>query len=84
MNTLRQRMLEDMRIRNLSATTRKRYLDRVKIFANHFNKSPALLGAEDIRVFLLYLVQERKLSASSINVTVSALRFFYRVTLGCQ
>ena len=84
MNTLRQRMLEDMRIRNLSATTRKRYLDRVKAFANHFNKSPALLGAEDIRIFLLYLVQERKLSSSSINVTASALRFLYKVTLGCQ
>ena len=84
MNTLRQRMLEDMRIRNLSKTTQKRYLDRVAAFANHFNKSPALLGAKDIRVFLLYLVQERKLSASSINVTVSALRFLYRVTLGCQ
>lgn len=84
MTTLRQRMLEDMRIRNLSATTRKRYLDRVAVFANHFNKSPALLGAEDIRVFLLYLVREKKLSSSSINVTVSALRFLYRVTLGCQ
>lgn len=77
-------MLEDMRIRNLSATTRKRYLDRVAAFANHFNKSPALLGAEDIRVFLLYLVQEKKLSSSSINVTVSALRFLYKVTLGCR
>lgn len=84
MNTLRQRMLEDMRIRNLSKTTQKRYLDRVTVFANHFNKSPALLGAEEIRVFLLYLAQERKLSASSINVTSSALRFLYRVTLGCQ
>ncbi|MBW2006002.1 MAG: site-specific integrase [Deltaproteobacteria bacterium] len=84
MNTLRQRMLEDMRIRNLSETTQKRYLDRVTVFANHFNKSPALLGAEDIRVFLLYLVKERKLSSSSINVTSSALRFLYRVTLGCQ
>jgi len=48
MNTLRQRMLEDMRVRNLSATTRKRYLDTVAVFANHFNKSPSLLGAEDI------------------------------------
>ncbi len=52
MNNLRQRVLEDMRIRNLSKTTQKRYLDRVKVFANHFNKSPALLGAEDIRVFV--------------------------------
>ena len=56
MNTLRQRMWEDMRIRNLSSTTRKRYLDKVAVFANHFNKLPALLGIKDIRVFVLYLV----------------------------
>ena len=82
MNTLRQRVEEDMRIRNLSATTRKRYLDRVAAFANHFNKSPGLLGAEDVRVSLLYLVQEKKYSSSSVNVTASALRFLYKVTLG--
>ncbi len=84
MKALRQRMLEDMRIRNLSKTTQKRYLDRIAVFANFFNKSPALLGFEDIRVFLLYLTQEKKLSSSSINVTISALRFLYRETLGCQ
>lgn len=83
MKKLRQRMLEDMQIRNLSATTKKRYVDRVAVFANHFNKSPELLGAEDIRIFLLYLAQEKNLASSSINVTASALRFLYRVTLGC-
>lgn len=77
-------MLEDMRIRNLSTTTRKRYLDRVVGFANHFNKFLTLLGTEDIRVFLLYLICEKKFSSSSINVTVSALRFLYKVTLGCK
>ena len=82
MRALSQRMLEDMRIRNLSNTTQKRYLDKVTVFANYFNKSPSLLGAEDIRIFLLYLSQERKLSSSSINVTASALRFLYKVTLG--
>ena len=65
MTKLRQRMEEDMRIRNLAPTTKKRYLDRVAIFANYFNRSPALLGAEQARKFLLYLAQERKLSASS-------------------
>ena len=38
MQSLRQRMLEDMRIRNLSKTTQKRYLDRVTVFANHWQK----------------------------------------------
>jgi site-specific recombinase XerD len=84
MTKLRQRMWEDMRIRNLSLTTQKKYMKQVAAFANHFHKSPELLGIEDIRVFLLYLAQEKKFSSSSINVTVSALRFLYKVTLGCK
>jgi len=84
MTTLRQRMEEDMQIRNLSLTTQKKYLRQVAVFADYFNKSPSLLGAEEVRAFLLYLAQERKLSSSSINIAVSALRFLYKVTLGCK
>jgi site-specific recombinase XerD len=84
MTKLRQRMWEDMRMRNLSLTTQKKYLTQVAAFANHFHKSPQLLGIEDIRVFLLYLAREKKFSSSSINVAVSALRFLYKVTLGCE
>ncbi len=84
MTKLRQRMLEDMRIRNLSLNTQKKYLKQVAAFANHFHKSPRVLGIEEIRVFLLYLARVKKLSSSSINVTVSALRFLYKVTLGCK
>ncbi len=83
MTTLRRRMLEDMRIRNLSAHTRKRYVDRVAAFAKHFGKSPEQLGPKEIRAYQLHLVQ-RGLSSSSINVTVCALRFLYRVTLNCN
>ena len=82
MTKLRQRMLEDMQIRNLSPHTQKRYLDRVAAFAKHFGKSPTLLGPEEIRTYQLYLIQEKKLTSSALNVTVSALRFLYRVTLG--
>jgi len=51
-NILRHRIQEDMRIRNLSSTTRKGYLDRVAAFANYFNKPPALLEAERFPCFL--------------------------------
>jgi len=81
MTELRQRMLQDMRLRNLSANTQKRYLGRVADFAKHFGKSPEQLGCEEIRAFQLHLIQERKLSSSSLNVTVSALRFLYRFSL---
>jgi len=81
MTKLRQRMLEDMKICNLSAHTQKRYLDRVAAFAKYFGRSPELLGPEEIRRYQLYLIQEKQLSASTLTVTVCALRFLYGTTL---
>ena len=54
------------------------------MFARHFGKSPAVLGLEDVRDYQLYLTDQKKLDASSIQVAVSALRFLYRVTLKRQ
>jgi len=59
MTPLRRRMLEDMRLHNLSRNTQKRYLDRVAAFAKHFGKSPDLLGPEEVRRYQLYLLEER-------------------------
>ena len=81
MTPLRQRMIEDMRIRNLAPITQRVYLEQVTRFARHFRKSPELLGPDDIRAYRLHLIDERHLAASSITVAVSALRFLYKVTL---
>jgi integrase/recombinase XerD len=82
MTPLRKRMLEDMRLRNLSVRTQKTYIEQVAKFAKYFNKSPEELGPEEIRTYLVHLVEERKVSWSLHNQTVCALRFLYRVTLG--
>jgi len=74
-------MIEDMRIRNLSTSTQRRYVEHVAAFAQYFRKSPHLLGAEQVRAYQLYLLQGKKLSSSSINLAVSALKFLYGVTL---
>src|SRR5215472_16269657 len=55
--------------------------NRVSLFARHFNKSPELLGPENIRAYQVYLTNEKKLSPSSILIAVSALRFPYNVSL---
>ena len=81
MSPLRRRMIEDMQIRNLTANTQRVYVAHLVRFACHFRKSPELLGPAEIRTYLIHLTQERRLAASSIIVTVSALRFFYTVTL---
>jgi site-specific recombinase XerD len=74
-------MIEDMQIRNLTPNTQRVYVANVLRFACHFRKSPDLLGPTEIRTYLLHMTRERRLAASSIIVTVSALRFFYMVTL---
>jgi integrase/recombinase XerD len=81
MTPLRQRMLEDMRLRNLSPHTQRAYIDSVARFAQHFSRSPEALGPEDIRTYQLYLSQERHLAPSSQQIAVCALRFLYKVTL---
>jgi len=81
MTPLRQRMLEDMQIRNLAANTQESYIRQVASFARHLGQSPEDLGPESIRTYQLYLTEERKLAPSSVLIAVSALRFLYNVTL---
>lgn len=78
---LRRRMLEDMTVRNLSPATQQSYVYAVAKFSRHFGRSPDRLGMEDVRAYQLHLIAQRR-SWSHINQTVSALRFFYGVTLG--
>ena len=81
MTSLRQRFIEDMQVRNFSLVTQASYTREVSGFARHFNKSPELLGPEQIRAYQIYLTNEKKLGVVSISVATSALRFLYRVTL---
>ena len=81
MTLLRQRMLEDMQIRNFSQNTQKSYLQQVSLFARHFHRSPDGLGPENIRAYQLYLTKEKKLAPGSILIATSALRFLYTVTM---
>jgi site-specific recombinase XerD len=80
MTPLRQRMIDDMRIRNLSPRTMEKYVDQVAKFARHFGKSPEHLGPEEIRTYLVGLLNRRK-ARSSLIQCVCALRFLYSVTL---
>lgn len=81
MTPLRQRMIEDMRVRNLSPNTIAIYVAAVAKFSQFFHRSPALLGPEEIRAYQVHLVQEKKVSWSAFNIAVSAMKFVYTVTL---
>ena len=81
MTPLRQRMLEDMRLRNFSAGTQQSYLHHVKEFAYHFGVSPERLGLDEIRSYQLHLIDVRKFSPSTVNSFASAIKFLYTETL---
>ena len=82
MTELRQRYLEDLRLRNYAPKTLQTYVECVSLFARYFKRSPEDLGPEHIREYQRYLVEEKKNSWSRFNQTVCAPRFLYRNTLG--
>jgi len=84
MGKLRDQMEMDMRLRRFSPKTIACYLACMKGVAKHFRKSPAELGDEEIRAYLHYLMEERKVSQSVLVQTYSALKFFFEKTLQKQ
>ena len=81
MTPLRKRMVEELQRRNYSPATSRGYILTVEQFAGYFDKSPALMGAEEVRRFQLYLLGEKKLAANTVEMRTSALRFLYKKVL---
>jgi len=77
---LRRRMIEDMTIRKFAAKTQHDYVQRVKDFATFLGRSPAAASKEDVRRYQLHLASSGAHTAK-LNGAVSALRFFFDVTL---
>jgi integrase/recombinase XerD len=77
---LRRRMIEDMTIRKFAPKTQHDYLQRVKEFARYLNRSPDTAKAEDVRGFQVHLTSTGA-GVPKINSTISALRFFFNITL---
>ncbi len=80
MTPLRKKMAEDLRLKGLAPSTQTQYLGCVRLFAEHHWQSPANMGTEQVRAFLLRL---RHLGRAPATIVVywAALRFVYAVTL---
>ena len=78
MSPLRRRMIEDMTIRKLAPKTQQGYIRTIKNFAVFLGRSPDTASLEDVRRFQLHLA-EKGADTPTVNHTVSALRFFFRV-----
>jgi integrase/recombinase XerD len=78
---LRRRMLEDLRMRKFAPKTQATYLRAVRQFARYLEHSPATATVENLRDYQLHLV-DHGVSPVSLNAAISALKFFFEVTLG--
>ncbi len=81
MTPLRQRMIEDMQLRGLAPRTQEAYMGAVKQLAAHCHKSPDLITEEELRLYFLYLKNDKQISRSGFNIALSGLKFFYERTL---
>ena len=78
---LRRRMIEDMTIRKFAPKTQASYIRAVRNFTVFLGRSPDQASAEDLRRYQLHLASSG-VAVPSQNATVTALRFFFTVTLG--
>ena len=81
MTTLRQDFIRELVIRGTSPRTQESYVAAVYGLAKHYHQAPDQISDEQIKDYMFYLASERELAASSLNVTVCALRSFYQLVL---
>src|SRR5438067_2467132 len=82
MSTLRQQLIQELVLRGCSPRTQEAYVSAVYQIAKYYRRSPDQLSDQQIKDYLFYLAEKKKLSASSRNQATSALRFFYGRVLG--
>src|SRR5260370_27323795 len=78
---LRAKYIRDLVIRGRSKHTQEAYIRYVRDLARYYRRSPELISYEEVAGWLYHLIKERQLSASSVNIAVSAVPFLYAVTL---
>jgi integrase/recombinase XerD len=84
MTQLRQRMIEDLQLRGLSARTQEMYVRAVRQLAEHYHKSPDRITEEELRDYFLYLKNVKHYSRSASTIALCGIKFFYEHTLQRQ
>ena len=80
-SALRQRMIDDMRMRRLSDKTQHQYIRAVLQFSGFIGRRPDTATVEDLRNFQLHMV-DHGTSPVSLNAAITGLKFFFDITLG--
>ena len=81
MTALRQRMLEDLRLRGFALKTQEAYLGAVRQLAGHYHKPPDQISEEELRQYFLYLQEVKQVAPSTFTIALTGLKFFFEHTL---
>lgn len=79
---LKQRMTEDMRLRGLTKHTQSRYLHAIQTLAQHYHIPPEELSQDQVRAYLLYMLEDKQYAKSTYQTNLYAIKFLYKRTLG--
>lgn len=82
MSQLRQQMIRELQLQRMSANTVKAYTAAVEQLARYFNRCPTTISQDDVRDYLRYLIVDRKLADSTVNLRLAGIRFLYRRVIG--
>lgn len=82
MTRLRERMLEDLRLRGLAPKTQEAYVGAVRQLAAHYHKPPDQVTEEELRQYFLFLTDDKQVSPSTLTIALTGIKFFYQRTLG--
>jgi len=81
MTPLRERMLEDLRLRGLSSKTQETYVGAVRQLAAHYHQPPDQLDEDELRRYFLYLREVKQVAPSAMTIALSGIKFLYEHTL---
>ncbi|MDA8171731.1 MAG: site-specific integrase [Nitrospiraceae bacterium] len=74
-------MAEDMKLSGITTPTQKKYLREVGNLAKYFGKSPADIGKEEVKEYLVHLLEDREIEVGTYRNYVAGIKFLYRATL---
>jgi len=81
MNTLREKMLAELQLRGITPRTQTAYLREIAKLETYFNRSPEELGEEEVKEYLVHMLEDRGLSSGTYKYYAAGIKFLYRTTL---
>ncbi len=81
MSELREKMVEDMKLSGITTPTQRKYLREVSNLANYFGKSPADISKEEVKEYLVHLLEDRGIEVGTYRNYVAGIKFLYKTTL---